>query len=62
MNDRFLSALRVVATSAFVLAFLPSAQAHFAGNSAARPSMAIDEGALILRILCRQPALCRQAA
>jgi subtilase family serine protease len=37
MNDRFLGALRVAATSAFVFAFLPSAQAQFAGNSVARP-------------------------
>jgi hypothetical protein len=37
MNDRFLSVLRVAATLALVLAFLPSAQAQFAGNSAARP-------------------------
>ena len=37
MNDRLLGALRVAATSAFVFAFLPSAQAQFAGNSVARP-------------------------
>jgi hypothetical protein len=37
MNGRLLSALRVAVTSALVLAFQPSAQAQFAGNSAARP-------------------------
>jgi pro-kumamolisin-like protein/VCBS repeat protein len=37
MNDRLLGGLRVAATSAFVFAFLPSAQAQFAGNSVARP-------------------------
>jgi hypothetical protein len=37
MNDRLLSVLRIAVISALVLAFLPSAQAQFAGNSAARP-------------------------
>jgi subtilase family serine protease len=37
MNDRFLNVLRAVATLALVFAFLPTAQAQFAGNRAARP-------------------------
>ena len=37
MNDRLLSVLRIAVISAFVPAFLPSAQAQFAGNGAARP-------------------------
>ena len=37
MNDRLLSVLRIAVISAFVPAFLPSAQAQFAGNGTARP-------------------------
>ena len=37
MDDRLLGLLRIAATAALGFAFLPSAQAQFAGNSAARP-------------------------